>query len=427
MSEVRYDEDTLEVLHEGPVSTVSRALAKAKDPGGDEGHKWIAIKSAASRKELSHAPHDIIKEIRVLSRISHHNIIPILDHTSNQRLSEIQFFMPYVSYQLTDLLASPGFSPHTFMSSIDEEPPREPENARFCTLAKSIVYQILCGVAYLHSEHIAHRDLKPSNVLLTQDGCVKLIDFGIAYPEDEAEDKKIKSHDLWPEQPDRMYFEVGTGPYRAPELLFGPTTYQPYAVDSWSLGALLAEFFTSLRLTPSDEDDLPPDPSDEAERPGRNPFVLPQGGSFADPHSSWRRDSLFDASRGEIGLAWSIFCVKGTPTEDTWPGFNELPDASRVTFQYTPPVDLSPLLPSLPSSDISSDSPLDIIEKLLQYPPARRLHAADALKHAWFKREPGVLLPPEYEHDGAVSTIPEWQGQSLGQLLRVYVRPHLPE
>ncbi|KZT27498.1 kinase-like protein [Neolentinus lepideus HHB14362 ss-1] len=428
MAEIKYDEDTIELLHEGPVSTVSRALVIPKDTQDHESRTWIAVKSAASSRGLSHAPHDIIKELRILTSISHHNIISVLDYTSNRRLSEIQFYMPYIHYQLTDLFASPGFSPHTFMSAMDEEPPSGPENVRFSVFAKSIAYQILSGVTYLHSKHIAHRDLKPSNVLLTSDGLVKLIDFGIAYPEDEAGDTDIKKRYLWPEYPDRMYFEVGTGPYRAPELLFGPTTYLVYAIDSWSLGALLAEFFTSLRLTPSDEEDLPPDSSD---RPGKKPFILPQGGSFSDPHSTWRRDSLFDSSKGEIGLVWSIFCVMGTPTEETWPDFSKLPDASRVTFQYTPPVQLSPLLPNVPSplspSSTSASSPVDLINKFLRYPPERRLSPGEALKHGWFTTEPAVLLPPEYDRVEAISTINEWQGQPLSDLLRSYVRPHLPE
>lgn len=215
-------------------------------------------------------------------------------------------------------------------------------------------------------------------------------------------------------------------PYRAPELLFGTTSYLARAVDSWSLGVLLAEFFTALRLTSEDDNELPPEPHS----PGAKPFVLPEGGSFADPHAVWKRDSLFDASRGEIGLAWSIFCVRGTPTEETWPGFTSLPDASRVTFTQTPGVPLSPLLPNLPTP---STTPLDMIEKFLQYPPDKRLSPADALKHDWFKAAHAetVLLPPGYAdsaRDKSAATVAgEWEGQSLGQLMRSYVRPHLAQ
>lgn len=40
------------------------------------------------------------------------------------------------------------------------------------------MYQILSGLAWIHSKKIAHRDLKPENILVTSDGTVKICDFG---------------------------------------------------------------------------------------------------------------------------------------------------------------------------------------------------------------------------------------------------------
>lgn len=112
-------------------------------------------------------------------------------------------------YSLTDLLCSPLFSPHPLVSfSTSADHPRE---LRFTVLAKSIMYQILSAVAYLHdpAQSIAHRDIKPNNILLSAEGCVKLIDFGVSWK--EGEDSAAKKNDLWPEVKEKMYFEIATG------------------------------------------------------------------------------------------------------------------------------------------------------------------------------------------------------------------------
>ena len=44
----------------------------------------------------------------------------------------------------------------------------------------TVVYNLLCGLKYLHSANIIHRDLKPANILINEDCSVQLADFGLS-------------------------------------------------------------------------------------------------------------------------------------------------------------------------------------------------------------------------------------------------------
>jgi serine/threonine protein kinase len=111
---------------------------------------------------------------------------------------------------------------------------------------------------------------------------------------------------------------VGYSAYRAPELLFGTRCYDAAAIDIWSVGAVLAEMFSALRLYSHEEEDDSEEPVYSA-RAGDPPFVVPLKLQVNDPDTQWCRDTLFNGRRGEIGLAWSIFKIRGTPTDEIWP------------------------------------------------------------------------------------------------------------
>ncbi|KAG6846526.1 hypothetical protein H0H93_013403, partial [Arthromyces matolae] len=212
--------------------------------------------------------------------------------------------------------------------------------------------------------------------------------------------------------------------YRAPELLFGTRDYDAYAIDLWSLGATVAEFFTSIRAhAEADEDDYDYDGDDFGDIDETSPFIVSKRLKLlldenpTDVKLKWERDTLFNGTRGELGLAWSIFKIRGTPTENTWPGFTLLPDSKGVEFTLVPPVPLAPLLPNLPPIPLedSKGNALNLIENLLAYPPENRLTAAKALEHPWLTEEGGVVLPKGYpKHLLATSVSSEGQSKERG-------------
>ena len=105
---------------------------------------------------------------------------------------------------------------------------------------QSFMYQILCGLKYIHSADVIHRDLKPGNILVTTQGTLKICDFGLA--------RGINP----------VYFRnrsavitnyVATRWYRAPELIMSTKNYTK-AVDIWAVGCILGELFGRRPLFP---------------------------------------------------------------------------------------------------------------------------------------------------------------------------------
>lgn len=79
---------------------------------------------------------------------------------------------------------------------------------------RSLLWQLLNGVLYLHTHHILHRDLKPANILVTSSGCVKIGDLGLARV------GRDPLQPLW--QGDKVVVTIW---YRSPELVLGGRHY----------------------------------------------------------------------------------------------------------------------------------------------------------------------------------------------------------
>jgi cyclin-dependent kinase 8/11 len=94
-----------------------------------------------------------------------------------------ELHMPKYDLPLTNLLNHPDFSASvekpSSISTCPSFPVLKPQWHEAAT--KSILFQLLRGISYIHNLGISHRDINPANILLTREGMVKLIDFGIAW------------------------------------------------------------------------------------------------------------------------------------------------------------------------------------------------------------------------------------------------------
>ena len=81
---------------------------------------------------------------------------------------------------------------------------------------RRLLYQLLCGVHFLHSNFVLHRDLKPANILVTSEGVVKIGDLGLA----RLWHKPLAQGGLY--GGDKVVVTIW---YRAPELIMGAKHY----------------------------------------------------------------------------------------------------------------------------------------------------------------------------------------------------------
>lgn len=132
--------------------------------GTSKGSK-VALKRIITHNENEGLSITTIREIKLLKRFKHENIVELLeiavkkgDYSTRQ---ELYMVFPYMDHDLSGILSNPQIT-------------LEPRHI------KSYMQQLLKGIEHLHSKNIIHRDMKCANILVNNDGCVKLADFGLA-------------------------------------------------------------------------------------------------------------------------------------------------------------------------------------------------------------------------------------------------------
>lgn len=314
-----------------------------------------------------------LREITTLFSIpAHANIIYLREVVTSVNTDRFYLVMEYVDHDLLSLV-------------------NRMKNPYSPSELKSLLLQLLTGLAHLHKYSVIHRDLKLSNLLLTHDGQLKIADFGLARigvvvskssshnpptstsaspppsttdpssSTDRAQTQKQK----W----SRKYTQgVVTLWYRAPEILMGSQDYS-FSIDMWAVGCIFAELLL------------------------QKPFLVGQS---------------------ELDQLNKIAHLLGAPTDIRWPGFSNLPNAKRLSFRNAPvESSLSQTLLKLLSCEGEggrggnrsmyyepTEHTVNLIERMLEYDPEQRITAQQALQHPYFLEMP----PPK--HPSLIQTFP---------------------
>jgi serine/threonine protein kinase len=167
----------------------------------------ILLPDLAGRQELAAR---FLREIKLMAALNHPNIAAL--RTAFTFENQLVMIMEYVEGKT--------------VASILEHGPIPPADA------VNYIEQVLSALSYAHQQHVIHRDIKPANMMLTPQGVIKLMDFGIARAGDE--------HTLT-----MTGTTLGSLGYMSPEQVKGEAT--DARSDLYSVGVSLYEMLTGQR------------------------------------------------------------------------------------------------------------------------------------------------------------------------------------
>merc|ERR1719273_2100837 len=179
----------------------------------------VAIKKISPFEHQTYCQRTL-REIKILTRFNHENIIDIRDilrSSCQDTMKDVYIIQCLMETDLYKLLKTQRLS-----------------NDHICYF----LYQILRGLKYIHSANVLHRDLKPSNILLNSNCDLKICDFGLARVCDTSHDHTGVLTEY-----------VATRWYRAPEVMLNAKGYTK-ALDIWSVGCILGEMINNKPLFP---------------------------------------------------------------------------------------------------------------------------------------------------------------------------------